>query len=167
MKMKKLEVRDGRAIAKFLVKTELKKPLFDMLFPQDNPNMPKTWLEMREHLQNKHKMKDADFLAYKESVKGNLDLAKEQYASDFPNPKNDLGQTLVDVVLDVFAEDKRYDALIDFASYMFEEQKETIESMSFNELVDLIKQLMKESGFLELLQPSEPVTPNTDTPLEA
>lgn len=167
MKMKKLEVRDGRAIAKFLVKTELKRPLFDLMFPQDNSNLPKNWLEMREHLQNNHKMKDADFLAYKESVKGDLEVARSQYASDFPNKSVDLGQTLVDVVLDIFAEDKRYDALIDFASYMFEEQKETIESMSFNELVDLIKQLMKESGFLELLQPSEPVTPNTDTPQEA
>lgn len=167
MKMKKLEVRDGRAIAKFLVKTELKKPLFEMLFPQDNPNLPKNWLEMREHLQNNHKMKDADFLAYKESVKGDLEVARSQYASDFPNKSVDLGQTLVDVVLDIFAEDKRYDALIDFASYMFEEEKEKIESLSFNELIGLIKQLMKESGFLELLQPSEPVTPSTDTPQEA
>lgn len=165
--MKKLEVRDGRAIAKFLVKTELKKPLFDLMFPQDNSNLPKNWLEMREHLQNNHKMKDADFLAYKESVKGDLEVARSQYASDFPNKSVDLGQTLVDVVLDIFAEDKRYDALIDFASYMFEEEKEKIESLSFNELIGLIKQLMKESGFLELLQPSEPVTPSTDTPQEA
>lgn len=167
MKMKKLEVRDGRAIAKFLVKTELKKPLFDLMFPQDNSNLPKNWLEMREHLQKNHKMKDADFLAYKESVKGDLDVARSQYASDFPSKENDLGQTLVDVVLDIFAEDKRYEALIDFASYMFEEEKEKIESLSFNELINLIKQLMQESGFLELLQPSEPVTPNTDTQPEA
>lgn len=167
MKMKKLEVRDGRAIAKFLVKTELKKPLFDLMFPQDNSNLPKNWLEMREHLQKNHKMKDADFLAYKESVKGDLEVARSQYASDFPNKSIDLGQTLVDVVLDIFAEDKRYDALIDFASYMFEEEKEQIESLSFNELIGLIKQLMKESGFLELLQPSEPVTPSADTTQEA
>lgn len=167
MKMKKLEVRDGRAIAKFLVKTELKKPLFDLMFPQDNSNLPKNWLEMREHLQKNHKMKDADFLAYKESVNGDLNVARSQYASDFPSKENDLGQTLVDVVLDIFAEDKRYEALIDFASYMFEEEKEKIESLSFNELINLIKQLMQESGFLELLQPSEPVTPNMDTPQEA
>ena len=165
--MKKLEVRDGRAIAKFLVKTELKKPLFDLMFPQDNSNLPKNWLEMREHLQKNHKMKDAEFLAYKESVKGDLEVARSQYASDFPNKSLDLGQTLVDVVLDIFAEDKRYEALIDFASYMFEEEKEKIESLSFGELIDLIKQLMKESGFLELLQPSEPVTPSMDTPQEA
>lgn len=167
MKVKQLVVRDGRAIAKFLIKTGLKATLFEMMFPKDNQKTPKDWMQMREHLQKVHGMSDQDYRSYKESINSDLEKAVSQYASDFVIEQADLGEKLVDIILDVFAEDDKFDATIDFLAYMFEIKAEEVENMSVPELISLIRSLLSDSGFLALLQPSEQVIQTSATQIEA
>jgi len=166
-KMKKLEVKDGRLIAKFLVKTGLKKTLFEIMFPQDNPNLPKNWVELRKHLQEKHGMSDEAFREYQKKMEGDFAKALQEYSSDFPSAQSAIGEKIVEVVLDLFAEDDKYKALVDFAATMFEVTADEIENLPFPELIALVRQMLSESGFLALLQPSEPVTPSTEETLQA
>ena len=154
--LKKFEVKDGRYVAKFLIKTDLKKTLFDLMFPQDNPNLPKNWVELRKHLQSVHEMSDAEFKELQKTTGGNFQVALTKYAADFPAAQNDFGKALIDIVIEIFAEDSRYEALVDFLAHMFQVEKEEIENLSMQEAIDLIRKLMSDSGFLALLQPSTP-----------
>lgn len=158
-KTKKFEVKDGRIIAKFLIKTGLKEALFDMMFPKDNPNLPKNWIEFRKHLQANHEMSDADFKEFQIKYNGNFQAALSQYIGDFPTAENDLGKTLIDILFVIFADDDKYQAMVEFLASMFQVEISEIEELSMQEAVELIKKLLSDSGFLALLQPStQPTT---------
>lgn len=161
LKTKDFEVKDGRVIAKFLVKTGLKKTLFDIMFPKANPNLPKNWMELRTHLQTEHKMSDEDFKAFQKSEPV-FEKALSKYATDFPSSGLEMGATIVDTVIELFADDAKYEALVELAAHMFQVDKAIIEALSIEEVIDAITKLLRDSGFLALLQPSTTVTPNTD-----
>lgn len=154
--MREFKVKDLRIVANFLAKTGLKKPLFDIIFPKDNPNLPKNWLDMRQHLQSVHEMSDDEFKAYKESCKDNLQLAIARYAGDFPDNRGSIGESIVEIVLDLLGDDKKYDATLEFIAYLYDEEREVFESMSIKEILAVIMSAYGDSSFLELLQPSTP-----------
>ena len=158
LKLKEFEVKDGRVIAKFLKTTGLKKTLFDVMFPKDNPNMPKNWLEMRKHLQDVYEMSDKDFMALKKEYEGNFNAVLAKYASDFPDNGSAIGEILIETIIDLFAEDENYDATIALLAHLYVVDKAIIEAMSFQEIVELVKKVFKDSGFLELWLPSTPLT---------
>lgn len=166
LKTKEFEVKDGRVIAKFLVKTGLKKTIFDIMFPKANPNLPKNWMELRTHLQTAHKMSDEDFKAFQKSEPV-FEKALSKYASDFPSAGLEMGATLIDTVIELFADDTKYEALIELASHMFQVDRAIIEALGPMEVVDAITKLLRDSGFLAYLQPSTTATPNTDEASEA
>lgn len=159
LKLKAFEVKDGRKIAKFLVKTGLKKTLFEIMFPQDNPNLPKNWIELRAHLQSNKGMSDADFKALQEEVGMDFNAGLKRYVADFPSASKEMGSTIVDLIIEIFADDIKYEETVELLSYLFVTEKDEIESLSINEVVELVKALMKNTGFFESSQPSTPVTP--------
>lgn len=159
-KTKQFEVKDGRVIAKFLIKSGLKQTLFDIMFPKDNPNLPKNWVELRKHLQSVHQMSDTEFKEFQNQFGGNFQAALAQYVGDFPAAENDLGKAIVDIIIEIFAEDIKYEATVEFLAHVFQVKSEEIEALSMQELIELVRKLMSDSGFLALLQPStQPTTP--------
>ena len=44
---------------------------------------------------------------------------------------------------------------------LFEQEKTVIEELSFNEVIELITKMLKDSDFLAFLQPSIPMTANS------
>lgn len=160
-KLKQLVVKDARKLAKFLVKTELKSTIFETLFPKENPNKPKNWIELRQHLQSVHNMTDEQFRDFNASVGGDLEKGITQYATDFPVVQVNMGEKMIEVLIDLFADDVKYDALVEFVAYLFEQEKAVIEDLSINEVVELITKMLKDSDFLAFLQPSIPTTVNS------
>lgn len=154
--MREFKVKDLREVANFLNKTGLKKPLFDILFPKDNPNLPKNWLDMRQHLQSVHEMSDEEFKEYKANCKDNLQVAINRYAGDFPDNRNGIGESIIEIVIDLLSDDRKYDATIDFIAYLYEEDREVFEAMSIKEIIAVVMSTYGDSSFLELLQPSTP-----------
>lgn len=157
-KLKELEVKDGRVIARFLVKTGLKATLFDIMFPQSNPNLPKNWIEMRAHLQTVHSMSDAEFKALQKEVDMNLQVAMARYASDFPSAEMDMGKKIVDVVIEIFADDMKYDETLALLAHLYQVDRALIEALSIPELTSVVTELMTSAGFFASSQPSTPVT---------
>lgn len=160
-KVKQLVVKDARKLAKFLVKTELKSTIFEALFPKENPNKPKNWIELRQHLQTKYNMSDAQYKEFNASVDQDFDRGLAQYATDFPIEQVNMGEKLVEVLIDLFADDNKYEALVEFVAYLFEQEKTVIEELSLNEVIELITKMLKDSDFLASLQPSIPMTANS------
>ena len=158
LKLKELEVRDGRVVAKFLVKTGLKKTLFTILFPKDNPNLPKNWMDLRKHLQTNYGFSDKDFKDFKAECNDNLYVGLNKYVQDFPSDMPDNGELIIDLIVELFADDKQYDALMELFAYLFQVEAEVIQSLTIAEVITLVKSLLKDSGFLALWQPSTPLT---------
>lgn len=157
-KMKTLTVRDARVVAKYLNQTNLKKAIFEVLFPKDNPNLPQNWMEFRQHLQSFHKMTDEEFKEYKKQYNDNLHRAMMPYLADFPNPNASIGETIVELVIGLFDDDKNYDLTIELLAHLFETSSTTIDGLALKDLIEMIKSIFTDSGFLELLQPSIPQT---------
>jgi hypothetical protein len=158
LKLKEFELKDGRHIAKFLIKTGLKNTLFAFMFPKENENLPKNWLEMRKHLQDNYGMTDLEFKDFKVVCEDDLNIAINKYRQDFPSPVVDIGSMLIDTVIEVFADDVKYDALVALVMHLYNEPKEVVEALSLPEVIALVQGLMKDSGFLGLWQPSTPPT---------
>jgi hypothetical protein len=157
-KLKELEVKDGRVIARFLVKTGLKATLFDIMFPQANPNLPQNWIEMRSHLQTVHSMTDVEFKALQKEVDMNLQIAIARYATDFPSADIDMGKKIVDVVIEIFADDVKYEETLSLLAHLYQIDRALIEALSIPEVTAIVTDLMRSSGFFEPSQPSTPVT---------
>lgn len=158
LKVKEFEVQDGRRLAKFLAKTGLKKTLFDVLFPQDNPNTPKNWAELRKHLQEVYGWSDAEFFAFQKLNSGNLSVALQAYLGDFPDTSSDMGEVIISSLIDIFAEDVKYEAFVELLAYMFSVEDEVISKLKIAEAFVVVKSLLKDSGFLELWPQSTPQT---------
>lgn len=160
LKIKEFEVKDGRKVAKFLVKTGLKATLFDIMFPKDNSSAPKNWIELRKHLQENYDMSDEDFRNFQKECNGNLQVAVARYLGDFPVVESDMGERIIDVIIEIFADDIKYDETVLLLAYLFNEDKDYIESLSIQDVIKLVQGIMKSGGFLDSLQPS---TPQTET----
>lgn len=158
LKLKQFEVKDGRVIAKFLKTTNLKATLFSVMFPKDNPNLPKNWLDMRKHLQEVYGMSDQDFKALQKQYEGNFQAIVNRYAADFADNGAAIGETLIEVLIDLLADDDKYDETVKFLAYVFETDRIIIEAMRIQEIIELVGKLFKDSGFLALWQPSTPLT---------
>lgn len=158
LRLKEFEVKDARVIAKFLVKTGLKQTLFAIMFPQANPHLPKNWIELRAHLQEVHGMTDAEFKEMQSVIGGNLNVALARYAGDFPQDENDMGKKIVEVVIEIFADDMKYEETVSLFAHLYSVDKAIIEAMQVPEVVALVKDLMADSGFFESQQPSTPQT---------
>lgn len=166
LKLKDFEVKDARIVAKFLVKTGLKETLYSVMFPKDNANLPKNWIELRAHLQNNYNMSDEEFKEFRVKHEGKLDTALAAYAGDFPAAQTEIGSTVVDVLVEVFADDVKYEATTELFAHLFSTSKEVIEALKFNEVVELVSELMTSSGFFDLPQPSTPQTQTAAEPQE-
>lgn len=161
--MKTLTVRDARVIAKYLNQTNLKKAIFEVLFPKDNPNLPQNWMEFRQHLQSFHKMTDEEFKDYKKQYNDNLHRAMMPYLADFPNPNSSIGETIVELVIGLFDDDEKYQLTIELMAHLFETSSGVVDTLELKDLIAMIRSIFTDSGFLELLQPSIPQTQTAGT----
>ena len=157
-KLKEFDVKDVRVLAKFLVKTGLKQELYEILFPKANPNLPKNWIEMRAHVQTNYEMSDAAFKELQLSVEGDLATAIARYAGDFPNSSAEMGQKVVDLVLQIFADDMKYEETINLFAHLYTVDKALIEALTVQELVALVVEMVGNLDFFGSSQPSTPAT---------
>lgn len=161
-KIKTFEVRDGRVIAKFLIATGLKETLFNLLFPKNNSGQPDNWVDLRKYVQAAYSLTDAEFREFQQIYKGRLPSAIAEYQNDFPETNADFGKILVEKLLDIFADDGAYDATMNMLAYLCDTEKQVFEGMSFTELYEAVSDIMANSGFLALLQPSTPQNPKME-----
>lgn len=159
LKLRALVVKDVRKITQYLSKTGLKKTLLDIVFPKnEDNNLPKTWIELRKHLQETYAMTDKEFFAFREECEGNLEAGTAKYRSDFPAYTFDIGTKVVEIVMDIFEDDVKYEETMKLLAYLFEVDQAELENLTFGELVTVVRALTGDSGFLTSLQSSIPQT---------
>ena len=88
----------------------------------------------------------------------NLQVAMARYASDFPSAEMDMGKKIVDVVIEIFADDMKYDETLALLAHLYQVDRALIEALSIPELTSVVTELMTSAGFFASSQPSTPVT---------
>lgn len=156
MQLKKITVKDVRIITKFLLKVGLKDEVLEMFFPKENEFIPKTWIEMRKHLQETYKMSDEEFHTYRKATGQDLRVAVEQYRHDFPQKSDDISPKLTSLVMDLLADDVKYEETIKVLAHLFQTTEEELEELTIKEVVQLVVGMTKSPDFLEQLQSSNP-----------
>lgn len=157
--MRKLVVKDVRQIAKYLAKTGLKKTLLDIMFPKnEDNNLPKTWVDLRKHLQETYAMSDHEFFEYREACQGSLETATAKYRSDFPAFTFDLGNKVIEVVMEILEDDMKYEETVILLANLFEVERSVFEDMSIAELIETVQGLFKDTDFLASAQSLTPQT---------